>query len=264
MALEKAKLIRLGPNDSEDETITVQFNPASLKLTLSNQAEGGQSPTRPQSQYTGKASTDLAFDLVFDTADESVDGKPRSVRQRTASVEQFVLPQGKTAKDRKAPPRVMFVWGGLKIKGAVQQLAIDFDLFAPTGEPLRAKMGVSIKELDSTYALGASQDGNAPAAGKAAGATPGSAGGGADDAGANRTGVALAGESAADFSVRMGLDAGAWRGLSAGLEGTLSLSGGLEIDFDASLSLSAGVGVSVGFQADLGVSLEASLGPGSR
>lgn len=257
MALEKAKLIRLGANDSEDETIVVQFNPASLKLTLSNDTAGGGTPATANAQYTGKSSTDLAFDLVFDTADEDLGGgKPRSVRERTARIEQFVLPQGSGAT-RKAPPRVMFVWGGLKIKGTVQQLAIDFDLFAHTGEPLRAKMGVSIKEQDAKYELGKSKEGDAPPAGQGA-ATPGSQGGG--DAAANRTGTALAGESAADFAVRMGLDAGAWRGLSAGLDGTLSLSAGLEIDFDASLSLSAGVGVSVGFQADLGVSLEASLG----
>jgi hypothetical protein len=257
MALEKAKLIRLGANDSEDETIVVQFNPASLKLTLSNDTSGGGTPATANAQYTGKSSTDLAFDLVFDTADEDLGGgKPKSVRERTARIEQFVLPQG-TGKTRKAPPRVMFVWGGLKIKGTVQQLAIDFDLFAHTGEPLRAKMGVSIKEQDAKYELGKSKEGDAPPAGKGA-ATPGSEGGG--DAAANRTGTALAGESAADFATRMGLDAGAWRGLSAGLDGTLSLSAGLEIDFDASLSLSAGVGVSVGFQADLGVSLEASLG----
>ena len=257
MALEKAKLIKLGANDAEEETILVQFNPASLKLTLSNQTAGGNTPAKADAQYTGKSSTDLAFDLVFDTADEDLGGgKPRSVRERTARIEQFVLPQG-TGTTRKAPPRVMFVWGGLKIKGTVQQLAIDFDLFAHTGEPLRAKMGVSIKEQDAKYELGKSEEGDAPPAGRGA-ATPGSQGGG--DAAANRTGTALAGESAADFAVRMGLDAGAWRGLSAGLDGTLSLSAGLEIDFDASLSLSAGVGVSVGFQADLGVSLEASLG----
>ena len=257
MALEKAQLIKLGANDAEEEKILVQFNPASLKLTLSNDTAGGGTPASAKTQYTGKSSTDLAFDLVFDTADEDLGGgKPRSVRERTAAIEQFVLPQG-TGATRKAPPRVMFVWGGLKIKGTVQQLAIDFDLFAQTGEPLRAKMGVSIKEQDAKYELGKSEEGDAPPAGKGA-ATPGSQGGG--DEAANRTGIALAGESAADFAVRMGLDAGAWRGLSAGLDGTLSLSAGLEIDFDASLSLSAGVGVSVGFQADLGVSLEASLG----
>jgi hypothetical protein len=257
MALEKAQLIKLGADDAEEEKILVQFNPASLKLTLSNDTAGGGTPASAKAQYTGKSSTDLSFDLVFDTADEDLGGgKPRSVRERTARIEQFVLPQG-TGKTRKAPPRVMFVWGGLKIKGTVQQLAIDFDLFAQTGEPLRAKMGVSIKEQDAKYELGKSEEGNAPPAGKGK-ATPGSEGGG--DEAANRTGTALAGESAADFAVRMGLDAGAWRGLSAGLDGTLSLSAGLEIDFDASLSLSAGVGVSVGFQADLGVSLEASLG----
>jgi len=263
--LTKASLHKLS-NDRKDqrlETIPVQFNPASLKLTISNQTEGGQSSGRQARQYTGNASTELAFDLVFDTADEAKGpgGEPRSVREKTAKVEQFVLAQG-SGGQRQSPPRVEFEWGGLSVKGLISSLAIDFDLFALDGTPLRAKMGVSIKEQDARYELlqagpGASTQGGAPAPGEPSSATPGSQGGGASG---DRAGATLEGESAAEFAARMGLDPGAWRGLAAGLEGTLSLEAGLEIGFDASLSLSAGVGVSVGFEADLGVSLEASLG----
>src|SRR3954454_20667857 len=152
MTLVKAILVKLKDNKPETEDgdeIPVQFNPSSLKLTLSNKAEGGQSTARPQRQYTGNSSTELAFDLVFDSADQvGPDNEgPYNVRDRTAKIEQFVLAQG-TGKDRKSPPRVMFKWGGLKIKGVISSLAIDFDLFASDGTPLRAKMGVSIKEQD--------------------------------------------------------------------------------------------------------------------
>jgi hypothetical protein len=265
--LEKAKLIRLGESsdDDEQETIPVQFNPASLRLTLSNSTEGGQSTGRPARQYSGNASTELSFDLVFDTADEQgSSGGARNVREKTAKVEQFVLAQGTGGTTRPSPPRVKFVWGGLSIVGVMSQLSIDFDLFAPTGEPLRAKMGVSIKEQDAQYALLQSESKkNAGAPPQTAGsgggkATPGSAGGG--ERGSSRTGTALAGESAADFARRMGLPPDAWRGLAAGLESTVSLAAGVEIDFSASLSAQAGVGVSVGFQADAGISLEAAVG----
>lgn len=261
--LEKALLIKLkNDGDQELEEIPVQFNPASLKLTLSNNTEGGQSTARPQRQYTGNSSTELAFDLVFDTADEDDgSGGARNVREKTGKVEQFVLAQGSGA-GRKSPPRVMFRWGGLEIRGVVTQLAVDFDLFAPDGTPLRAKMGISIKEQDAKYELleagpGSSREGNAPPAGGGGGrGAPGGGGGGEGD----RSGVAQEGESAADFARRMGLDPAAWRGLSLGPANPLSLSAGLEIGFDASLSLSAGVGVSLGFSADVGISLEASLG----
>lgn len=266
--LEKATLTKLS-NDSKDrdegEPIPVQFNPASLKLTLSNNTEGGQNTGRSQRQFTGNSSTELAFDLVFDTADEDDgSGNPRSVREKTAAVEQFVLSQG-TGKGRKSPPRVKFHWGKLIVKGVITSIAIDFDLFAQDGTPLRAKMGISIKEQDAKYELlesgpGSSKEGGAPPPGGGNSAGPGGLGSGRSD----RTGIALGGESAADFALRVGLDPGAWRGVAAGLDGTLSLSAGLQIDFDASLSLSAGVGVSAGVEADLGSSLEASLGLAPR
>lgn len=265
MTLSKAILVKLKDNKPETEDgdeIPVQFNPSSLKLTLSNHTEGGQSTARPQRQYTGNSSTELAFDLVFDSADEAGPGgtDPRNVRERTAAVEQFVVAQTGSG-DRQSPPRVMFKWGGLKIKGVISQLSIDFDLFASDGTPLRAKMAVSIKEQDAKYEMleagpGSTKSDNAPPPGGGGSGTPGSGGG----TGGDKAGTALDGESAADFAARMGLDPSAWRGLSLGGGNPLSLSAGLEIGFDASLSLSAGVGLSIGFSADVGVSLEASLG----
>jgi len=261
MSLEKAELIRLSDGDppTEVEIIPVQFNPATLKLTVGANVAVAESTGRPSAQYAGTSSS-LVFDLVFDTADEGVDGRPRSVREKTGKIEQFLLPTGPQGQ-RQAPPRVKFVWGDLTLVGLISQLTIDFDLFAPSGVALRAKMSVTIREQRPEYQLlaagpGSSTRGNAP-----------TAGGGGLVIGASlslsaglRTGITLEGESAADFAVRMGLGADAWRGVAAGVEGTLSLQAGVEIDFDASATLSAGVGVSAGFQADAGVSLEASLG----
>ena len=276
-ALEKAKLIKLS-NDSKDtelETITVQFNPASLRLTLTNNTEGGAQKGRTAQQFTGNSATELSFDLVFDTADETGGGgEPRNVREKTAKVEQFVLPQGPAGK-RQSPPRVKFEWGGLEIKGVISTVSLDFDLFAENGFPLRAKMSVSIKEQNADYQLmksgpGSSKEGNAPSATGGIGfGMPGSLGLGLNlglgvglelGLSADFTLEAMAGESLADFAARVGVDPGAWRGLAAGVDGTLSLEAGVEIDVDTSLNLSAGVGVSTGFGADVGASLEASLG----
>ena len=37
------------------------------------------------------------------------------------------------------------------IDGIIESVSIDFDLFAANGTPLRAKMGVAIKEQDAKY-----------------------------------------------------------------------------------------------------------------
>jgi Contractile injection system tube protein len=243
---------KLGPE------IEVQFNPASLKLELANKVEGGDTRSQRR-QYLGKTSTTLTFDLHFDTADEGTPTTPVSVRTRTAAVEAFVLPKG-SGKAKQKPPKARFQWGELVIDGIIESLSIDFDLFAPNGTPLRAKMGIAIKEQDAKYQL------LGPGANRAIddsktevrGTGPGTTTTGPTD----RSADALEGESAADFATRMGLDPTAWRGIAAQLGGgsPLSLPAGAPIDFSSSLSSGAGIGMSAGVEASAGASLGESFG----
>src|SRR6266849_2069912 len=139
------------PLDAPDgDEIEVQFNPTTLKLQITNQVEGGQSRGKQTRQFLGSSSTTLTLDLVFDTADEGTTDKPVNVREKTAMVEKFVVPKS-TDQKKEAPPKVRFHWGTLILDGIIESLAIDFDLFAADGPPLRAKMGIAIKEQDSKY-----------------------------------------------------------------------------------------------------------------
>jgi hypothetical protein len=264
MSLAKATLweIAAGTNPEPKNPFVVQFNPESLKLALANKVEGGQSKGKQRRQYLGKTSTALTFDLHFDTADEGTTDAPVSVRTKTRGIERYVLPQGE-GNQKQAPPKVRFQWGKLIVDGIIEDVSIDFDLFAENGTPLRAKVAVSIKEQDAKWQLG--QQGHAanpagsptpPGGGGPGGTGPGSSGGGPT----NRTQPALADESAADFLARQGLDPTAWRGIAGQLGDSLALTAGLEVDFDASLSASVGLGLSVGIEAGIGVSLEASFG----
>lgn len=235
--------------------IAVQFNPASLKLDLANQVEGGDTYGKQARQYLGKTSTTLSFDLHFDTADQGSTDAPVSVRTLTAQVERFLLPKGE-GNTKQAPPKCRFHWDELVIDGIIESVSIDFDLFAANGTPLRAKMGVSIKEQDAKYELLQSGPG-ANTAGSAS--LPGVT---VPTGGADRSADALAGESVADFAARMGLDPSAWRAIADGLGATssLSLSAGVSIDFSSSLSAGAGVGVKAGVEAGATASLHASFG----
>jgi len=254
--LVKATLQEIGADPQGTplgDPIPVQFNPNSLRLQLSNQTEGGESRGRQKRQFLGSSSTSLSLELVFDTADEGTTEQPRSVREKTGVLEKFVLPRGQ-GEDKEAPPRVRFHWGDIILDGVIESLNIDFDHFAPSGVPLRAKMAVEIKEQDARYEFlqsgpGANQGGGAP--------PPGGAGGGGSP---NRSALALGGESAAAFAARVGLDPSAWRGLGLGLEASLSLQAGLEIGFDASLSGGLGLGLTAGAQVGASASLEASFG----
>jgi hypothetical protein len=260
-ALTKAKLQEIDAKGNPGPPIDVQFNPQSLKLALANKVEGGDTRGRQQRQYLGKTSTTLSFDLHFDTADQGDVENPVSVRTQTALIESFVLPKGK-GNTKQAPPRCRFSWGDLVLEGVIEDVAIDFELFAANGTPLRAKIGVSIKEQDAKYELlqsgpGANTDRGATPPG-APGTGPGTTAGGPTDSSAQ----ALDGESAADFANRMGLDPSAWRGIAAQLGdgSSLSLTAGDSIDFNASLSAGAGIGISAGVEVGVSASLEASFG----
>jgi len=262
MELAKATLQEISSEDPPRElsaAVQVQFNPTSLRLQLSNQTEGGSSRGAQVRQFIGSSSTQLTLDLIFDTADEGTTAAPRSVREKTALVEKFVIPRVE-GSNKQAPPKLRFHWGQLVIDGLVDSVSIDFDLFAADGTPLRAKVGLAIKEQDAKYQFlqsgaGANSASNPPEPGAASSAAPGGSGSGGD-----KSALALAGESAADFAARVGIDPSAWRGLAAGLDATLSLDAGIEIGFSASLNAGIGIGVSVGVEAGVSASLEASLG----
>jgi hypothetical protein len=253
VALAKATLQEIDskPGDPQPvgDPIAVQFNPTTLRLQLANNVDMKKAFGRPSTQYEGTSSATLSFDLVFDTADEGETGKPVDVRKWTRRIEKFLLP----AKGTKAvPPRVKFSFGpsgesSFELIGVMTGLNEDFDLFDATGVPVRAKLSVTIKEQRPEFDAG--KEGPAAntgaAAQDAAGLVPGGAAGGRPAP--DRTGTALAGESAADFADRMGLDPQGWKGLDLGLLDPLALAAGAEIGFSAS------VGLEVGLSADFSV-----------
>jgi contractile injection system tube protein len=290
--MEKARLMEIDADENArvvpGTEIPVQFNPASLKLALANKVETQETRGQQTRQYLGKTSTTLSFDLEFDTSDEGATDAPVSVRTRTSAIERFVLPKG-SGKQKQKPPKARFIWQDLQIDGVIEDLAIDFTLFASDGTPLRAKMAVTMKEQDAKYQLGKLGPGaNAGAASAPGGGSVGpgsfgasfglsasagigvSLGGGASlgfgagvSVGASLTDstrMALSGESAAEFAARNGLDPAAWRGVTGGQASSLSFSGGAEVDFHSSLSAGGGVGVTVGVDAGTNASLEAQVG----
>ncbi|WLE98060.1 MAG: hypothetical protein QTN59_04315 [Candidatus Electrothrix communis] len=239
-------------NTSVAEAMEVQFNPTTMKLAISSQNEGSQAH-----DHVGTISTTLSMDLIFDTADQTTGTQPVSVRSKTALLEQFLLPN----KKGEVPPLIKFTWGETAIIGIVDSVNIDFDLFAPDGTPLRAKMPLSIKDQGKKYKYLQAGPGD-----KNKTKTKNSPLPGMDfndlswSMDSDQIAQALLGETAPEFAARMGLDPAAWRGLDADLSGGLTLEAGAEIGFSGNLNMNAGIGATAGFQAGAGASLEASLG----
>lgn len=181
-ALTKAKLIVMEGNEpSKDETksMSVQFNPSTLKVSLSNALKVGKKGDAP-TQYIDKSSSSLSFDLVFDTSLEQADiyastntpentnasGQTKivhkDVRNKTHKlVKLFLKSPGKTdinSEDKKKgkkpdtikidkpPPRCRFQWGSFAFTGMLSSYAETLDFFSPAGIPLRATLSLVLKE----------------------------------------------------------------------------------------------------------------------
>lgn len=274
MQLQKAIIAELD-GDREKDSFPVQFNPTTLRLSLTNQVEGGETQGKQVRQHIGASSTTLSMDLIFDTADEGTTENPRSVREKTKRLERFLVARGE-GQQENAPPRIRFTWGDLIVEGVVESMTIDFEHFAANGVPLRAKVPLSIKGQDREKELKGAEDSRKGAPGPGGlgiglSASVGVGFGASLGVGVNASvgfgvgasasvGVALGGESAGEFAARVGVDPAAWRGLEIGGESSLSLSAGVEVGFDTNLSASAGLGVTVGLEAGTKVSIEQSYG----
>ena len=284
MQLQKATIAELD-GDKEKDSFPVQFNPTTLRLSLTNQVEGGETQGKQVRQHIGASSTTLSMDLIFDTTDEGTTENPRSVREKTKRIERFLIAKGE-GQQENAPPRIRFTWGDLIVEGVVESMTIDFEHFAANGVPLRAKVPLAIRGQDREKELKGAEDSRKGAPGPGGlgaglgfgasvgiglGASVGVGFGASFGVGVSASvgfgvgasasvGVALGGESAGEFAARVGVDPAAWRGLEIGGESSLSLSAGVEVGFDTNLSASAGLGVTAGLEAGTKVSIEQSYG----
>ncbi|MFA7618123.1 MAG: hypothetical protein WC012_03650 [Thiohalomonadaceae bacterium] len=161
-ALERAKLIPVsGNNDDPDmaNAIDVQFNPTTLKVSMSNTLKenprGGNSRS---AQMVDKSSSNLTVELVFDTTyveesgggDKSGSGdrieQGSDVRIQTRKIAEKFLKPVISGNQMKAPSRILFQWGSFEFVGMLQSFDETLDFFSPKGRPLRATVALKLSE----------------------------------------------------------------------------------------------------------------------
>lgn len=168
---------RLIPVDGEADTpdvsaaIEVQFNPATLKVSLSNSLkESEKGDSGRAAQFVDKSSSTLSVELVFDTTwvDEASAEIYREradaaglqleavaagsdVRQLTGRIaERFIKTVGE-GESLQAPQRCLFQWGAFEFLGMVQSFDETLDYFSPEGQPLRATVALKLAESRYQY-----------------------------------------------------------------------------------------------------------------
>jgi hypothetical protein len=234
----KAKLVELNPPPgSEAKSVTVQFNPETLKVTYSNQivppkGEGNQQENASL-QYVGAGATKLTLQIWFDVTGEPAGSEPQpaDVRKLTGQVAYFITPR-EESKDKMIPPVVSFEWGTFRFKGIMESLEESLEFFSSDGVPLRASMTLGLAQQRIEFIPGSSAtQGPPPGAGG-----PGGAGAGTQPLFQAKAGATLQGMAAA-------VGGGAsWQAIAAanGIENPRLLQPGQFIDLNARASVKLG------------------------
>ena len=165
--LAKAQLLELDPKFKQlinpDKTVTVQFNPETLKVSFSNQinnpAVAGDQNGPQKQQFTGGGATKLSVQLWFDitvpvagpSSSASLSGNPvtadvKDVRKLTQAVAYFITPEPRGENNAFIPPGVRFLWGSFQFDGVMESLEESLEFFSNDGIPLRASVTLSLTQ----------------------------------------------------------------------------------------------------------------------
>jgi len=130
----------------------VQYNPREFtvqkSVTWEEAQEQGQSTN--QIQFQKGAPMTASFELMFDTSNLPT---PLNVQlvwvgpllQLTEATEEAVGGEQKNL-GKKRPPILCFTWGTFVMKCVIESVDTTYLMFAPTGEAIRAKCQVKLKE----------------------------------------------------------------------------------------------------------------------
>lgn len=162
--ITRAKLIPMQgqtPVSDESQHIEVQFNPATLRVTLSNtlkaDTRSGSGGSANAAQFVDKSESSLSVELLFDTTvkwERGAGAHPETVAEANSDVrlqtrriaEKFMQPQDPESTRPRAPLRCRFQWGRFQFSGMVSSYSETLDFFAPEGIPLRATLALTLKE----------------------------------------------------------------------------------------------------------------------
>lgn len=153
MTLTKAELFEITWSEDGSPTVgsqpymTVQFNPASLKVTFSNQVQtDGQGPGSAM-QYVGKGDSKLALELIFDVSGAAATDI-KDVRRMTKQIAHFMTPTEDNSGEepRYSVPGLRFQWGSFLFDGILVSMDETLDLWSEDGNPLRATVSINLSQ----------------------------------------------------------------------------------------------------------------------
>lgn len=157
--LKKLEIIAYKDNKFSSKTgssFTMMVNPSNyeenkiIEYDDKKAIDGGNTPA-----YKGYKDEDIKFEFSLDTTGVLIDwmGKPTDEELRPLSETIAVLETTvyTYVGDTHEPPYLTIAWGTLNYKGRLRRMNINYQLFNSAGEPLRAKITLSlVKYIDET------------------------------------------------------------------------------------------------------------------
>lgn len=140
-------------NNEEGTTLTCEFNPSTVKLSKSSSwhtPPARNAKDHPKPQFVGTGPQTLTINLLFNAFDRT--GKPAKTPVPDAVELLFAwtcpLPHPKNPQN-PMPPTISFEWGegAAMVTGFLQNVEIEYLMFNPAGQPLRATATVTIQTL---------------------------------------------------------------------------------------------------------------------
>jgi len=150
-------------NNQMDQIVTFQYNPESIKRSLSPQVSAGQAPDHSSEvRFTDAPQQKISFTAYFDAADALAAGDATAVSKgiapQLATLERIIYPTRKQIEDRDkdrdqgvmevAPllaPSLILVWGPNRtLPVRVTQIEITEDAFDASLNPIRATVSITV------------------------------------------------------------------------------------------------------------------------
>jgi hypothetical protein len=134
------------------DTITCAFNPETYTISKTNvwTYKPNQSKDWPDPEFGGGLPMTYKLSLLLDT---SLQGSDQTIKDQANALMKAMHGGG------SAPKFVIFSWGSTKLpKAAPLSISIQYALFAPNGDPMRAFVDLELAQAEDTSPAGQAQN----------------------------------------------------------------------------------------------------------
>ncbi len=130
-----------------DRKIVIPINPEtfSRNLKIKHDQTQGQGTQGNDEEYTRTEPEEIKYEFIFDNTG-TVQGNHFDGTPVADQIDEFLSVTARLNEGRHCPYHLKIVWGGLVFSCQLTDVSINYTLFNPSGEPLRAKVGATFKQ----------------------------------------------------------------------------------------------------------------------